>query len=205
MRLYYAPGACSLSPHIVVRELGLDVEMEKVVFGDGVRTTEPHKENFYEVNPRGYVPALRLDSGEVMAEGAAIIQYLADQAPDKKLAPKAGTSEHYQLLEWLTFISTELHKNFGPTFRKDLAEDEMKKAVDKLKTRIGWVDTALEGSEYLIGSTFTIADAYCFTVLRWHPRANINLGDYPNVAAYYDRIAARPMVAKAMEEEGITK
>src|ERR1700709_2211828 len=111
MRLYYAPGSCALSPHIVVRELGLTVEIEKVIFGDGVRTTEPNKENYYEVNPRGYVPALKLDSGEVMTEGAAIVQYLSDQAPDKNLAPKAGTREHYQLLEWLTYISTELHKN----------------------------------------------------------------------------------------------
>ncbi len=205
MRLYYGSGSCALSPHIVVRELGLDIEIEKVVFGDGVRTTEPHKENYYEVNPRGYVPALRLDSGEVMREGAAIVQFLSDQAPEKKLSPKAGTREHYQLLEWLTFISTELHKNFGPTFRKDLPEDEKTKAVDKLKGRIGWVNEALEGKEYLVGGSFTVADAYCFTILRWHPRAGINLADYPNVAAYYERIAARPAVQKAMEEEGVTK
>jgi len=205
MRLYYAPGACSLSPHIVVREAGLDVEMEKVVFGDGVRTTELNKENYYEVNPRGYVPALRLDSGEVMTEGAAIVQYLSDQAPGKNLSPKQGSREHYQLLEWLTYISTELHKNFGPTFRKDLSEDEKKKAVDKLKVRFGWVDKALEGKEYLVGGAFSIADAYCFTILRWHPRAGIDLKEFPNVATYYERIAARPMVTKAMEEEGVTK
>jgi glutathione S-transferase len=205
MRLYYASGSCALSPHIVVRELGLEVEIEKVVFGKDERTTEPHKENYFDINPRGYVPALKLDSGEVMTEGPAIIQYLSDQAPEKNLSPKAGTPEHYQMLEWLTYISMELHKNFGPARNKNLPEDEKTKAVDKLKGRIGWVDKALEGNEYLVGSSFGLADAYCFTILRWHTGANINLADYPNVAAYYERIASRPAVIKAMEEQGVTK
>ncbi|HEV8666854.1 MAG TPA: glutathione transferase GstA [Candidatus Paceibacterota bacterium] len=205
MRLYYSPGACSLSSHIIVREAGLDVEIEKVVSKGGGKTTEPSGENYLEVNPRGYVPAIKLDSGEVMTEAAAIAQYLGDQAPEKKLAPEKGTKEHYQLLEWLTFISTELHKNFGPAFRKDLSEEEKTKAVDKLKVRIGWVDKALEGKEYLVGNSFSIADAYCFTILRWHPKAGINLTDFPNVQTYYERIALRPMVMKAMEEEGIAK
>ncbi len=203
MRLYYSPGACSLSPHIVAREAGLDVELSRVTFNpDGTRTTE-QGENFFEVNPKGgYVPALRLEDGEVLMEGATIIQYLSDQAPAKKLSPEKGTMQHYRMLEWITFISTELHKGFGPLFRSDLPESDRETVVTRLKKRFSYVNEALEGKDYLLGD-FSIADAYCYTILRWSPRGNIDLNEFPNIASYMKRMEGREGVALALSEEGL--
>ena len=202
MRLYYAPGSCALSPHIVAREAGLDIELEKVIFSADGRTTEPHGEDFYQINPRGYVPTLRVDSGEVMTEGVAIVQYLADQAPAAKLMPKYQSTEYYQALQWLTFISSEIHKGFSIFFRKEAPEAEKTMAREKLTKRFEWVNTALEGKEYILG-TFSIVDAYCYTILRWSPKADIDLSVYPNIAAFMARMSARPAVKTVLSEEGL--
>ncbi|MDB5189524.1 MAG: gstA [Parcubacteria group bacterium] len=202
MRLYYAPGACSLSTHIVARESELDVEISKVTFSPEGRTTE-HGEDYYLVNKKGgYVPALRLPNDEVMAEGGAIIQYLADKAEGKHLAPEKGTLEHYRFLEWLMFISTELHKGFSPLFRADAPETEKTLASDKLNKRYAYVNEALEGKEYLLG-TFSVADAYLYTILRWSARANIDLATYPNLSVFMKLMESRKGVQTALEEEGL--
>ncbi|MDB5237478.1 MAG: glutathione transferase GstA [Parcubacteria group bacterium] len=202
MRLYYAPGSCALSPHIVAREAGLNVDISRVTFSPEGRTTE-QGEDFFKVNTKGgYVPALRLDDDEVLMEGAAIIQYLADQAPEKKLAPEKGTMQHYRLLEWITFISTELHKGFGPLFRADAPESEKELAGNKLRKRLAYVESALEGKDYLLGD-FSIADAYLYTILRWSPRGNIDFSAYPNISKYMPRMEAREGVATALSKEGL--
>ncbi|HVV14929.1 MAG TPA: glutathione transferase GstA [Candidatus Paceibacterota bacterium] len=203
MRLYYSPGSCALSPHIVAREAGLDVEIEKVVFSADGRRTQEHDENFYDVNPRGYVPALKLDSGDILTEGVAIVQYLADQAPGAGLMPKHQSGDYYKALSWLTFISSEVHKGFSPFFRSNLPEEEKKIALDRLLKRFDWINGALEGNDYLVGGAFSIADAYCYTILRWHPKAGIDLGKYPNIKEYYERIGSRPAVKTALKEEGL--
>ena len=202
MRLYYAPGACSLSPHIVVNEAGIPVELSRVTFSAEGRTTE-QGEDFFKVNPKGgYVPALRLDDGDVLMEGAAIIQYLSDNAPDKHLSPEKGTKQYYKMLEWVAFISTELHKGFGPLFRSDLSDSEKEAVVAKLKERFGYVNESLEGKEYLIGD-FSIADAYCYAILRWSPLGNIDLAEFPNILPYLKRLEARDAVSRALAEEGL--
>lgn len=203
MRLYYAPGSCALSPHIVIKEADIKAEIEKVVFSPDGRRTQPHDENYYEVNPRGYVPALRLDDGSVMTEGVAIVQYLANQAPEAKLMPDYQSAEYYEALEWLTFISSEVHKSFSPLFKPDLSEDEKTAVHDKLKQRFEWIDTALKGREFLVGKSFSVVDAYCYTILRWHPQAGIDISAYPNLAKYYERIGSRPGVKAALDEEGL--
>lgn len=203
MKLYYSPGSCSLSPHIVAREAGLPVEAQKVIFGPDSSRTAEGGEDYYAINPLGYVPALRLDSGEVLTEGVAIVQYLADQAPQAHLMPSYQSADYYRALEWLTFISSELHKGFSPLFRKDLPEGEKARVVERIGKRLAYLNEYLAGQEYLVGGAFSVADAYCFTILRWHPRADIDLAAYPNIAAYYARIMARPAVAAAMREQGL--
>jgi glutathione S-transferase len=202
MRLDYSPGSCALSPHIVSREAGLPVELSKVTFSAEGRTTE-QCEDFFQVNPKGgYVHTLRLDDDSILTEGPAIVQYLADQAPDKNLAPAAGTMERYRLAEWLAFISSELHKGFGPFFRPDLSESEKTAAADKLKKRYAYAEGALAGKDYLLGS-FSVADAYLYTILRWSPRAGIELKDYANLAAFMGRMEGRAGVRTALSEEGL--
>jgi glutathione S-transferase len=203
MKLYYAPGACSLSPHIVAREGGLSVDLSRVTF-DGAKRTTAEGEDFFVVNPKGgYVPTLRLDDGEVLTEGVAIVQYFADQAPSKNLMPKHGTKEYYRELEWLTFISSEIHKGFSPLFNPALSENDKTAVVDKLKKRFTYLDGALTGKEYLLGDTFSIADAYCYTILRWSPRGSIKIAEYPNLSAFVDRMEAREAVHTALTEEGL--
>ena len=205
MKLYFSPGACSLSPHIVAREAQVPVEISKVTFNqDGSRTTEQGEDFFAVNNKGGYVPALRLDTNEVLAEGVAIVQYLADQAPEKSLMPEKGTMPYYRALEWLTFISSELHKGFGAFFGSDFSDDQKTKAADKLKKRFAYVDGALGGNDYLLGSNFSIADAYCYTILRWSPKASIDLSDFPNIVAFMARMELRDGVKKALEEEGLS-
>ena len=201
MKLYYAPGACSLSPHIVAREGNLPVEIVKVLFADG-RTTESG-ENFYDINPMGYVPTLRLDNGEVLTEGVAIVQYLADQAPSANLVPQKGSMPYYRTLEWLTFISSELHKGFSPLFRSGISETEKAQVVERLAKRYDRLEKALSTGSYLLGDIFTVADAYCYTILRWTPRAGIDLSKYPNLSEYMKRIETRSAVQVALKEEGL--
>jgi len=203
MKLYYSPGACSLSPHIVARETGLPVDISKVTFAGAARTTA-EGEDFFAVNARGgYVPALRLDDASVLVEGPAIIQYLADQAPGKRLMPGSGTKEYYEVLSWIAFVSTELHKGFGPLFRADAPEAEKELAIAKLKKRFAVLDAALAGRPYLLGDAFSVADAYAYTIMRWMPRGGIALADFPNLAAFAARMEARPAVALALSEEGL--
>ena len=202
MKLYYLPGACSLSPHIVLREAGLPVELSKVTFSAEGRTTDDG-EDFFQVNPRGgYVPACRLDDGEVLIEGPAIIQYLADQAPEKKLTPERGEKAYYEMLSWIAFVSSELHKGFSPLFGSP-SEDEKTRIIERLQKRLAYVDSALLGKDYLLGDAFSIADAYLYTIARWAPNFGIALSDYPNLAAFAKRMEGRAAVATALTEEGL--
>jgi glutathione S-transferase len=203
MKLYYAPGSCALSPHIVSRETGLPVELSKVTFAGATRTTA-EGEDFFSVNPRGgYVPAFRLDQGDVMTEGPAIIQYLADQVPEKKLTPEHGTREYYQMLEWLTFINSEIHKGYSPLFNPDLPQPQRTAVIERLTKRYVYLDAALAGKEYLLGPNFSIADAYLYTIMRWSPRADIKLAGYPNIMSFMSRMQTREAVKTALSEEGL--
>ena len=202
MKLYFSPGACSLSPHIALREAGLDFETERV---DMATKKTRGGDDFYTINPRGYVPALRLDSGEVLTEGPAIVQYIADLAPEKQLAPAAGTFERVRLQETLNFISTELHKGFSPLFNKDCPEDWKQVVRANLGRRFAALDAQLADQPFLLGQGFTIADGYLFTVLGWTRFVNFDLTPYPNLVAYQQRVAARPAVHAALEAEGLIK
>jgi glutathione S-transferase len=202
MKLYYASAACSLAPHIVAREAGLKIDLDKLDFA--TRTTESG-ENFAEVNPKGYVPALRLDSGEVLTEVATLVQYLADQAPQSGLAPANGTLERYRLQEWLTFISSEIHKGFGPLWKPDTPDATKEAAKANLAKRFAYLDEHLASRPYLAGERFTAADAYLFTVVNWTNFHQIDLAPYPNLKAFMDRVAARPAVQEAMQAEGLLK
>jgi glutathione S-transferase len=202
MKLYYAPGACSLAPHIVAREAGLKLDLDRLDFA--TRRTEAG-EDFSAVNPKGYVPALRLDSGEVLTEVATLVQYLADQAPQSGLAPAAGTIERYRLQEWLTFVSTEIHKGFGPLWKPDTPEAMKDIVRANLAKRFAWLDGELAKRPYLTGERFTAADAYLFTVVNWTNFHAIDLAPYPNLKAFMDRVAARPAVREALQAEGLLK
>jgi glutathione S-transferase len=200
MKLYYSPGACSFSPHVVLNESGLPFETEKVDLK--AKMTESGID-YNTINPKSYVPALVMDNGELLTEGPAIVQYIADLAPEKKLAPPAGTLERYRLQEWLNYISSEIHKGFGPFFNP-LASDEMKSATRaRLANRFAFAATALEGRDYLLGDTFTVADAYLFIMLRWTRSNGIDLSPWPALGAYFDRIAARPAVIATLKAEGL--
>jgi glutathione S-transferase len=200
MKLYYAPGACSLSPHIVSREAGIPLELQRV------NTKDKSMEgggDFRSVNAKGYVPALDLGNGQVLTEGPAIVQYLADQKPESGLAPKAGSLERYKLQEWLNFITSEIHKSFSPLFKPNTPEEYKKIAKENLASRFEWLDKQLAGRDYLMGGTFTVADAYLFTVVNWTHPMKIDLAPYPNLAAFQKRVAARPKVREAMQAEGL--
>jgi glutathione S-transferase len=203
MKLYYSPGACSLSPHIVLRELGYDFELEQV---DLAAKTTKSGADFKAINPKGYVPALALDNGEVLTEGPVILQYLADKKPEKKLVPAAGTMERYREQEWLNFITSELHKGIGGLFNKAMP-DEWKKTVKEttLPARLGVLASKLDGKAYLMGDNFTAADAYLFTVLNWTGMVGIDLAKWPTLVAYQQRVAARPAVQAALKFEGLVK
>ena len=200
MKLYYSPGACSLSPHIVLREAGLAFEpvqadLKKHQLKDG--------SDYYGVNPLGYVPMLELDDGTRLREGPAILQYIADQVPTKNLAPANGPLPRYRLQEWLTFIGTEIHKGFSPLFNPGMPEEGKKINRDKLATRFQWLNGQLADKPYLMGDHFSVADAYLFTVTRWAKPMNIDLAPYPNLLAFQERVAARPAVQEALKAEGL--
>ena len=202
MKLYYAPGACSLAPHIVAREAGLKIDLDKLDFATG--KTESG-ETFAQVNPKGYVPALRLDNGEVLTEVATLVQYLADQAPQSGLAPASGTMERYRLQEWLTFVSTEIHKGFGPLWKPDTPEAMRDIVKANLAKRFAYLDQRLASRPFLTGERFTAADAYLFTVVNWTNFHDIDLKPYPNLAGFMQRVAARPAVQQALQAEGLLK
>ena len=202
MKLYYSPGACSLSPHIALREAGLAFELV-------LASTKSHKlqdgTDYYGINPLGYVPMLELDDGTRLREGPAIVQYIADQVPTRNLAPANGTLPRYRLQEWLTFIGTEIHKGFSPLFNPAMPEEAKTLGKEKLATRFKWLDGELKHKQYLMGDNFSVADGYLFTVTNWAQPMNIDLKPYPNLVAYRERVAARPAVQEAMKAEGLLK
>jgi glutathione S-transferase len=200
MKLYYKAGACSLSPRIVLHEAGLAFDSETVDLATKLTETGA---DFRAVNANGYVPALVLDSGDVLTEGPAIVQYLADQAPEKRLAPPAGSIARYQLMSLLNFIGTELHKAFSPLFKPDTPEQTRQAARDNLARRFDAVAQILKTGPYLMGQDFTVADAYLFTVLRWTVPMSIDLSRWPELGAYMDRVASRPAVQAALREESL--
>lgn len=201
MKLYYTSGACSLSPHIVAMEAGIPLQLEKV----DLKTHRTESgEDYYAANPKGYVPALKLDDGATLTEGPAIVQYLADQNPASGLAPANGTFARYKLQEWLTFINGEIHKSFGALFGS--ASDEVKKdAVEKIGKRFGYVEKGLAAKPFITGDNFTVADAYFFVMLTWAQKFHIDLKPFPNITAYFTRVASRPKVQAAMKAEGLVK
>lgn len=200
MKLYYSPGACSLSPHIVLAEGGFTYDIERVDLATGMTATGA---GYRTVNANGYVPALVLDDGEVLTEGPAIVQYLADRVPAKRLAPPAGTMDRYRLMEWLNFISTELHKAFSGLFNPQ-APDAWKDLVKvQLSRRLDSVSTRLDGKPWLMGEDFTVADAYLFTVLGWCRYVGFDLAPWPALSAYLGRVGARPAVQAALKAEGL--
>lgn len=198
MKLYYSPGACSLSPHIVLREAGL-------AFEPVLAPTKTHKlpdgTDYYTINPLGYVPMLELDDGTRLREGPAIVQYVADQVPQKNLAPANGTLPRYRLQEWLTFIGTEIHKSFSPLFNAAMPDEGKKIYRDRIANRFAFVNGELEGKQYLMGDQFSVADAYLYTVTRWAKPMQIDLSPYPHLAAHNARVEARPAVQEALKLE----
>jgi glutathione S-transferase len=199
LKLYYVPATCALCPHIVLRESGLDYILEKVNRDD--KKTETGND-YNAINPKTNVPALTMNDGQLLTEVAVIVQYLADQAPAKKLAPPSGTLERYRLQEWLNFISSEIHKGCSPLFNPKLNEEAKAALMARLMQRIDFAAHALVDREYLMG-TFSVADAYLFTVLRWAPRLGLDLTVWPLLKDYMERMAARPAVQAAMKEEGL--
>jgi glutathione S-transferase len=202
MKLYYSPGACSLSPHIALLEAGLPYDLVKV----DVRAKKLESgDDYLKVNPKGQVPALALDSGEVVTEGPVIVQMIADQAAAKNLAPPRDSAERYKFLEWLNFITTELHKNFSPLFSPTLSDDTKAFFKDRLMGKFRYLDSQLAGRDHLMGSQFTVADGYLFVMLAWAERMKLDLSGLPNLMAYKARIAAREKVQEALAREGLTK
>jgi glutathione S-transferase len=200
MKLYFSPGACSLSPHITLEESGLAYEALAA-------PTKTHQladgTDYYTINPLGYVPLLELDDGSRLREGPAIVQYIADQVPAKKLAPANGTMARYRLQEWLTFIGTELHKGFSPLFNPANPDSVKAAAKDKLAQRLKWVDGQLAGKDYLMGE-FSVADPYLYTVSRWSVPTGVDISSFANLNAFRARMAARPGVLAALKAEGLT-
>ncbi len=200
MKLHYVPGACSLASHIALCEAGLTFEIDRL----NVPTkTTASGEDYLQINPKGYVPALRLDEGSVLTEGVAIMQYVADQNPALELAPKAGSMARYRLQEWLNFIATELHKSYSPLFNKDIPEEVKTPVRSLLEKRLGYVENTLAHQSYLLGDTYTVADCYLFVVLSWSKYVDFSLAQFPNLQAYIARIAARPAVQAALKAEGL--
>jgi glutathione S-transferase len=202
MKLYYSPGACSLSPHIALKESGLSFEAIAA-------PTKTHQladgTDYYTLNPLGYVPLLVLDDGTQLREGQVIVQYIADQVPAQQLAPANGTFARYKLQEWLSFISTELHRGFTPLFTPDMPEEAKAIAKTRLASRLQWLDGELASKTYLMGDTFTVADGYLFTVLSWSKHVGIDLSGLPNLGAFMGSVGTRPAVQDALRAEGLLK
>ncbi|MGZ5155159.1 MAG: glutathione transferase GstA [Caldimonas sp.] len=202
MKLYYSPGACSLSPHIVLHESGL-------AFEPVLASTKTHKlqdgTDYYTINSKGYVPLLELDDGTRLSEGPVIVQYIADQVPAKKLAPAAGTMERYRLQEWLNFITSELHKGFGAIFNPAMPEEGKAVMRARVTDRLKWVDAQLEGKDYTMGAAFSVADAYLYTVTNWTKHTGIDISGLKNLNAFMARMTARPAVQAALKAEGLLK
>ncbi len=202
MKLYYSPGACSLSPHIALHEAGLAHELVKVDLK--AKKTE-NGDDYAKINPKGQVPALSLDNGELFTEGPVIVQVIADKAADKNLAPAKGSAERYRMQEWLNFTTSELHKNFSPLFQPAIPDEVKNFFKDRILGKFKYADGQLAGRDYLMGQQFTVADGYLFVMLKWADRVGIDLSALKNLMAYKDRIAARPKVKDALKMEGLLK
>jgi len=200
MKLYYSPGACSLSPHITLHESGLAFEPVAV----SLKTHQlADGSDYYAISPQGYVPLLELDDGTRLSEGTAIVQYIADQVPEKNLAPANGTVARAQLQGWLNFIATEIHKGFSPLFNPTTPAEYKAIAIERLQSRLKWLDGELAGKDYLMGAQFSVADPYLFTVTNWAPHVGVDISALTHLAAFRERVAARPAVQAAMREEGL--
>ncbi len=202
MKLYYLPGACSQASNIALREAGLTFELVRV---DRLTKKAADGLDFNEVNPKGYVPALTLDSGETLTENICVLQYIADRNPASKLAPAYGTMERYRLIEWLAFISSEIHKNYSPLFRQDASEDARQFVLGNLSRRLDHLQRALGSRTWLMGEQFTVADCYLGVVLGWSGHVKVDLGQWPELKRYVDRLRARPQVIEALKSEGLAK
>ena len=200
MKLYYAPGACSLAPHIAMRELGMDVDLKKV----DLKAKQYEGGDYKQVNGKGYVPAVDTPAG-VLTEAPVILQYLADQKPEAGLAPKAGDKERYKLQEMLNFITAELHKGFGNFFNPAMNDGWRQAVTDRLGMRLDWLSKQLEGKQYVMGDKFSVADAYLFTILNWAAPSKFDLSKWPTLVAYHKRVGARPKVQEALKAEGLVK
>ena len=202
MKLYYSNGACSLSPHIVLRESGLKFDLVRA-------STKTHAlddgTDYYTINPKGSVPLLELDNGERLTEGPAIVQYIADLVPAKNLAPANGTLARYRVQEWLNYITSEIHKTYSPLFRPNTPDEFKTIARDALQKKYEYVDGKLEGKNYLMGENFSVADAYLFVVTTWAPHVGVNLSAFKSLSAFMDRMRARPAVQEALQAEGLVQ
>jgi glutathione S-transferase len=200
MKLHYSPGACSLSPHIALREAGIAFEAEKVDLGS--KKTESGAD-FKAINPKGYVPALKLDDGQVLTKGPAIVQYIADLKPGSKLAPASGTPARYRLQEWLNYITSELHKSVGSLFNSKMPKEWQDQVKEGIAGRFDFLSKQLEGKSFLTGDTFTVADGYLYTILTWTSHLGIDLAKWPTLKAYLERVGQRPAVQAALKAEGL--
>jgi len=200
MKLYYSPGACSLAPHIVLNELGTPYELEKVDLA--AKKTETGAD-FLSVNDKGYVPTLELGKGEILTEVSTILQYLADKAGNSGLLPSFGSMDRYRAMETLNFVASELHKGIGGLFNPTMPEEGKKAIIERLQRRLGWLDAQLAKKPYLLGDSYSVADAYAFTVLGWSKWVNVDLSPYAHIVAYLDRVGARPAVQAALKKEGL--
>lgn len=200
MKLYYLKGACSLASYISLIESGVKFEASEV--DRGTRKTS-EGEDYNSINPKGYVPCLRLEDGQVLTENVAVLQYIGDLKPEAKLAPAAGTLERYRLVEWLAFINSEVHKNVSPLFNPAASDDVKNFAKGNLSRRLDWLSSQWGTRPYLTGSDFTVADAYLFVVLSWFPRLSIDLAKWPALKTFHERVAARPAVDQALRAEGL--
>jgi glutathione S-transferase len=198
MKLYYNPAVCSLSPHIALREAGIPFELVKV---DIRAHTVADGSDYYKINPKGYVPVLQLDNGELLTEGLAIVEYIADLKPEANIAPPHGTMARHRLREWLAFISTEIHKGFGPLFNRNLPDDQKQATRERLGARLAWVEQQLQGKTYLLGDQFSVADGYLFTVLGWGKWTGVEIAQWPGLVAFCERVGARPKVQEAIAAE----
>ena len=202
MKLYYSPAACSMAPHIVLREAGYKFDLEKV---DIPNKKTAGGDDFWKINPKGYVPALKLDDGQVLTEVGVICQYLADQKPESGLAPKFGTMERYHLMEMLNFAATEIHKQIGALFNPKMTAEMKEVQLVVIERRFNALEKLLAGKQYSMGEKFSVADAYLFTVLNWTNLHKIDLGKWPNIKAFMARVGARPAVQETLKAEGLHK
>jgi glutathione S-transferase len=201
MKLYYSPGACSLAPHIAMREAGIPVDLKKV----DLKAKQYEGGDYKQVNGKGYVPAIAMDDGTVLTECPAILQYLADLKPESGLAPKPGSAERYKLQEMLNFVTSELHKGMGTFFNPALNDGWRQAATDRLSLRLDWLAKHLEGKQYVMGDKFSVADAYLFTILNWAGPSKFDLGKWPVLKEYQKRVSQRPKVQEALKAEGLVK